>query len=72
MGTCIDVDVEKPSDTHITIERGTLYMEHSTLQGVDVLKGFGAPGRLALRSSIRRDDFRYVYYPALRPPGSQC
>ena len=49
---------EKPSGARIVVERGTLYIENLALRGVDVLRKFGAPGRLALRSSMRRDELR--------------
>ena len=42
----------------IVVDKGTLYVERLMLLGVDVLKRFGAPGRLALRSGMRRDEFR--------------
>ncbi|KAI0319435.1 beta-lactamase/transpeptidase-like protein [Amylostereum chailletii] len=48
----------KPSSARIIVEKGTLYIESLELLGVDVLKMFGAQGRLALRSSMRRDEFR--------------
>jgi len=46
------------SSARIVVERGILFIEEYTLLGVDALKKFGAPGRLALRSSMRRDEFR--------------
>ncbi|KAI1793717.1 beta-lactamase/transpeptidase-like protein [Ganoderma leucocontextum] len=49
---------EQPSSARIVIDQGTLYIENFTLRGVDALKNFGARGRLALRSSQRRDEFR--------------
>ena len=61
-GTWRSVDAlpgTKPSLARIVVEKGTLYMEEYVLLGVDVLKQFGAPGRLALRSSMRHDEFRY-------------
>ncbi len=58
------VDVEPPSGSEssasIVIDKGTLYVEEFTLLGVHALKNLGAPGRLALRSSMRRDEFRCV------------
>ncbi|KAI0648780.1 beta-lactamase/transpeptidase-like protein [Trametes meyenii] len=46
------------TSARIAIERGTLYVEELTLLGVDGLKSFGAQGRLALRSTGRRDELR--------------
>ena len=46
------------SSVRIVIDKGTLYVEDFTLLGVDALKNFGAPGRLALRSSMRYDELR--------------
>ena len=63
---------EKPSGARIVVERGTLYIESLELRGVDVLRKFGAPGRLALRSSMRRDELRcasrlfLLLFPAYR------
>ena len=54
----LDRGAEADSSARIDIEKGTLYVERLTLLGVDALKNFGAPGRLALRSSGRRDEFR--------------
>jgi len=42
----------------IVVEKGTLYLENFTLNGKDILSMFYAPGRLALRSTQRRDEFR--------------
>ncbi|EJD43615.1 beta-lactamase/transpeptidase-like protein [Auricularia subglabra TFB-10046 SS5] len=42
----------------ISLERGTLYIERLVLEGRDILKNFFAPGRLALRSTERRDELR--------------
>ena len=53
-------DAEKDSSARISIEKGTLYIEKLVLEGVDALRNFGATGRLALRSSRRRDEFRSV------------
>lgn len=50
----------KPSSARVIVEKGTLYMESYTLLGVDALSRFGAQGRLALRPSGRRDEFRCV------------
>ena len=58
---------EKPSGARIVVERGTLYIETRELRGVDVLRKFGAPGRLALRSSMRRDELRCASRPLLFP-----
>jgi len=46
------------STAKISIEAGTLYAEKLLLQGVDILANFYAAGRLALRSTERRDEFR--------------
>lgn len=54
----VDKAAEAKSNARIVIDKGTLYIETLTLLGVDALKNFGAPGRLALRSSGRRDEFR--------------
>ena len=51
---------EQRSSARIVIEKGTLFVERLELLGVDALKNFGASGRLALRSSQRRDEFRSV------------
>ncbi|KAM5544672.1 hypothetical protein V8D89_001570 [Ganoderma adspersum] len=53
-----DPSAEKKSSAHITIDKGTLYIEELTLQGTNALERFGAQGRLALRSSMRRDELR--------------
>lgn len=58
-----DDNDHKPSSARVILEAGTLYMEDYTLFGVDVLSRFGARGRLALRPSGRRDEFRYVPSP---------
>ncbi|TCD61213.1 hypothetical protein EIP91_008782 [Steccherinum ochraceum] len=42
----------------IVVEKGTLWLEQLQPQGVDALKLFGSSGRLALRYSGRRDEFR--------------
>ncbi|KZV88561.1 beta-lactamase/transpeptidase-like protein [Exidia glandulosa HHB12029] len=42
----------------ISVEKGTLYLEELVLEGTNVLKTFFAPGRLALRSTERRDELR--------------
>jgi hypothetical protein len=42
----------------IVLEKGTLYLEKFILSGKDILGRFLAPGRLALRSTERRDEFR--------------
>ncbi|KAI0367130.1 beta-lactamase/transpeptidase-like protein [Pilatotrama ljubarskyi] len=53
-----DLDASKPSSALLVVESGTLYVERYTLLGVDALKKFGAQGRLALRPTGRRDEFR--------------
>lgn len=53
-------DQSKPSSARVIVEKGTLYMESYTLLGVDALSMFGAQGRLAMRPSGRRDEFRCV------------
>ena len=64
VGKWVDVDpsAEKKSSARITIDKGTLYIEELTLQGTNALEKFGAlqGQRLALRSSMRRDELRYV------------
>ena len=55
------------SGARIVVQRGTLYIENLALRGVDVLRKFGAPGRLALRSSMRRDELRCASRPLLFP-----
>lgn len=47
------------SSATVTVERGTLYAESLILNGSDVLAMFHAPSRVPLRSSERRDEFRY-------------
>ena len=42
----------------ISLVSGTLYIEELILDGANVLKNFGASGRLALRSTGRRDELR--------------
>ncbi|KAI0738330.1 beta-lactamase/transpeptidase-like protein [Daedaleopsis nitida] len=54
----VDKAAKEESSARVVIDKGTLYVERLTLSGVDALKNFGAPGRLALRSSERRDEFR--------------
>ena len=49
---------ERNSFARVVIDKGTLYVERYTLDGVDALQKFGAQGRLALRPSGRRDEFR--------------
>lgn len=46
------------SSALITVEKGTLYMERFVSNGTNILEMFHAPGRLALRSSQRRDELR--------------
>ncbi|OCH90269.1 beta-lactamase/transpeptidase-like protein [Obba rivulosa] len=46
------------STSHIVIEKGALYIDRFVLNGTDILQMFHAPGRLALRSSERRDELR--------------
>lgn len=53
-------NAERNSSATITVEKGVLFLEKYILEGVDALGMFFAPGRLALRSSGRRDEFRYV------------
>lgn len=48
------------SSALIVVEKGTLYVNRFILNGTDVLAMFHAPGRLPLRSSQRRDEFRCV------------
>ncbi len=55
-----DPEAKANSSALVAISKGTLYIEKLVLEGVDALKNFGAPGRLALRSSRRRDEFRSV------------
>lgn len=65
-GTWRDVSPQpemSSSSARIVVERGTLYIEEYVLLGIDVLKKFGAPGPLALRSSMRHDEFRCVHAP---------
>ncbi|PIL32219.1 hypothetical protein GSI_05464 [Ganoderma sinense ZZ0214-1] len=59
-GTWTDAEsgVEKKSSARIVIDKGTLYIEEFTLEGTNALAKFGAHGRLALRSSMRRDELR--------------
>lgn len=54
------------SSASIIVERGVLLLENFILEGVDALKMFFAPGRLALRASGRRDEFRSVPYQTAR------
>lgn len=49
------------SSALITIEKGTLYMERFISNGTNILEMFQAAGRLALRSSHRRDELRSVH-----------
>ena len=46
------------SSASVVVEKGTLFVDKLVLNGSDVLAMFHAPGRLALRSSERRDEFR--------------
>ncbi|KAI0824344.1 beta-lactamase/transpeptidase-like protein [Trametes gibbosa] len=46
------------SSARVVVEQGTLYVERYVLLDVDALSKFGAQGRLALRPSGRRDEFR--------------
>ena len=46
------------SSASVVLAKGTLYIEHLILEGSDVLPLFEASGRLALRSSQRKDEFR--------------
>jgi hypothetical protein len=52
---------DRESSASIVVEKGTLYIEHFISNGTDILEKFHAPGRLALRSSQRHDEFRSVY-----------
>ncbi|KAI8970736.1 beta-lactamase/transpeptidase-like protein [Trametes punicea] len=51
-------EAEPSSSARVVIEKGTLYVERLNLVGEDALQKFGAQGRLALRPSGRRDEFR--------------
>lgn len=42
----------------VVVQKGTLFVEKLILNGSDVLATFQAPGKLPLRSSQRRDEFR--------------
>lgn len=53
------------SSAMIVVEKGTLYINHFILNGTNVLAMFHAPGRLALHSSQRHDEFRCVLYHPL-------
>ncbi|KAI8977721.1 beta-lactamase/transpeptidase-like protein [Trametes punicea] len=57
-GSWVDETGSAESSARIAVDRGTLYIEKLTLLGVDALKKFGADGRLALRSTGWRDEFR--------------
>ncbi|OCH88784.1 beta-lactamase/transpeptidase-like protein [Obba rivulosa] len=46
------------SSAFISVENGTLFMNNLVLNGTDVLPIFGVPGRVALRSTERRDELR--------------
>jgi hypothetical protein len=50
------------SSASIVVDKGTLYMERFISNGTDILGMFQAPGRLALRSTQRRDELRLVFY----------
>ena len=50
------------SSASIVVNKGTLYVERFISNGTDVLGMFHAPGRIALRSSQRRDEFRFVCF----------
>jgi hypothetical protein len=54
------ISEEGNSSASIVVEKGTLYVERFISNGTNVLGMFHAPGRLALRSSQRRDEFRSV------------
>ena len=56
-----DASAEKKSAARIVVEKGTLYIEELMLQGTNALEKFGARGRLALRSSMRRDELRCAH-----------
>ncbi|KAL1941017.1 hypothetical protein VTO73DRAFT_7653 [Trametes versicolor] len=53
-----DVSTSAPTFARIAIEHGTLYMEKLVLLGADALRAFGAEGRLAMRATGFRDEFR--------------
>lgn len=65
-------DQSTPSFARVIVEKGTLYMENYTLLGVDALSRFGAHGRLALRPSGRRDEFRCVMLTLSVLPSAEC
>ncbi len=48
------------SSASIVVEKGTLYISNLVLNGSDVLPMFNASERVPLRSSERRDEFRYI------------
>lgn len=50
------------SSAAVVLHKGTLYVEHLVLNGTDAMAVFDSPGRVALRSSHRRDEFRWVPY----------
>lgn len=52
---------DSQSSASIIVEDGTLYVEQFTSNGTDILGMFHAPGRLALRSSRKRDELRCVF-----------
>ena len=48
------------SKATISVRKGTLYADEFVLDGSNILDSFHAQGSLALRSSERRDEFRFV------------
>lgn len=69
VGSWVDDSANATTSARIAIDRGTLYMEELVLLGVDALKKLGAEGRLAIRSTGWRDEFRYVPEPTSLFPG---
>ena len=69
--------IGKASSAKIIVENGTLYINEYILLGVDAIKRFGASDRLALRQSMRPDEFRYVaisfvYLAVCKPHFNLC
>lgn len=48
----------------LVIRKGVLWMDSYVLKGVDALGMFLSPGKLALRSTGVRDEFRYICLPS--------
>lgn len=46
------------SSVSVVVQKGTLFVSNLILNGTDVLATFQVPGKLPLRSSERRDEFR--------------